>query len=99
VSKPRSPQNALAALAAKLSARGLTIDLRADGPRVTNETAPPESLDARKPSDRITIRTDEHGQLCFYTAWGAGLAPVDKVDEAAEKVVANLAGPVLGSHR
>ncbi|MFD0850965.1 hypothetical protein ACFQ07_01900 [Actinomadura adrarensis] len=95
---PRSPQNALAALAAKLSARGLTIDLRADGLRVTNETAPPGSPDDRKPSDRITVRADGNGQLCFYTAWGEGLAPVDKVGEAAEKVVANLAGSVLRIH-
>ncbi|MFD0856195.1 hypothetical protein ACFQ07_28410 [Actinomadura adrarensis] len=99
MSNPRSPQNALAALAAKLSARGLTIELRADGLRVTNENTSSQTADTRKSSDKITIRVGEDGRHRFFTSWGQALAPVDQTGEAAEKVLTNLAGPVLGRQR
>jgi hypothetical protein len=87
-----TPQNSLAALGAHLGARGFTVDLRADGLKVTN----PETRECcgvtRHASDTIACRKrdSDGGRLWFWTAWGEPIAEADHITDATVIIMGNL---------
>ncbi|GLZ14139.1 hypothetical protein Acsp04_43740 [Actinomadura sp. NBRC 104425] len=86
--------NALAALAVRLSARGLTVDYAADGLHVANSDMLGCCSEVRHTSDKITCgrRLQDGGARWFNSSWRGAIAPADAPDDAALFVLGYLSG-------
>ena len=78
-----TPERRLAALGAHLGARGLAVDLTAQGLRVADAHA----------ADTITCRARraDAGRLWFWTSEGEPIAEADRIIDASMVILGNLA--------
>ncbi|WP_131735970.1 hypothetical protein [Actinomadura roseirufa] len=87
-----TPEGRLAALAAHLGARKLTVELTPNGLLVTNQNAPGCCPETRHPRDLITCRKrpEDDGTLWLFTSWGEPIAPADQIIDAAVFILGYL---------
>ncbi|GAA3953826.1 hypothetical protein GCM10023085_40440 [Actinomadura viridis] len=83
----------LAALGARLGARGLEVELTVRGLRVINPQVPECCPRTALAEDTITCRRrpDDHGMPWFWTVRGEPIAPADRGGDAVVATLGNLA--------
>ncbi|TDD86800.1 hypothetical protein [Actinomadura rubrisoli] len=85
----------LASLGAHLGARGLKVELTAQGLKVTNKAVPGCCDHVPHPSVMITCRRrlDDGARMWFVTSWGEPIAEAGKITDAAVAVCHLLKSP------